>query len=426
MTSGLLLLAFLLLLSAAFSSSETAFFAVSDIRLQTLVRQGDKKAELIQKLKADPKTLLGTILLGNNAVNVGASALATILTIKHFGDVWVGLATGLVTILLLIFSEFIPKAWAAQNSEKAARVFAKPIHALITVLGPIVRVLDVIVSTVIRKDASSETPAVSEDEIKTMAHLGVKEGTLEKGEKELIERVFLFNDITAEDVMTPREDVEFLNGDWHLRDALPIINEEKYSRYPVFEGDEDVIIGIVHIKDMLERIAERPENALDAVRVKDIITQAMFVPETKSIDKLLREFQRHRLHMALVVNEYGSMAGLVTTDDLIEELVGEIGDETDVEDNVIKRIDRQTILVHGDEELKDINDFMNWKIPGQGNKTISRLILERLGDLPRPGERTMVADGIEATVEEMENLRIVRVRLSTKPAPKPAEGEASS
>lgn len=422
MTSGLLILAVLLILSAMFSSSETALFSMSDIRLQTLAQQGDKKAALIQKLKADPKILLGTLLLGNNAVNVGASALATILTIRYFGDVWVGLAAGILTIVMIIFSEFVPKAWAAQNSERASRLVASPVNALTMICSPVIRILDKLVGFAIKKgDGDDQTRAISEDEIKTMAHMGVEEGTVEKGERELIERVFLFNDITAEDVMTPREDVKFLNGDWLLRDALTVINEEKYSRYPVFERDEDNILGIVHIKDMFERLAERPGDALDTVPVKDIVSQAMFVPETKPIDDLLREFQRHRLHVALVVNEYGSMAGLVTTDDLIEELVGEISDETDVEDNVIKRVDRQTIVVHGDEELKDINRFMNWKVPGPGNKTISRLILERLGDLPRPGERTMISDGIEATVEEMDNLRIVRVRLSTKRTDKPVD-----
>jgi len=425
MTSGILLLLALFLLSAAFSSSETALFSLDSIRLQTLVRKGNPKAVLIQKLKSDPKILLGTILLGNNAANVGASALATMLTIETFGQVWVGVATGVLTLALLIFSEFIPKAWAAHNAERASFIFARPIYALTVVFAPVVRVLNRIVAFVLRQEATGMIrPRVSEDEIKTMASLGVKAGTLEKQEKELIERVFLFNDITAEDVMTPKEDVEFLDGDWTIKQALPLINEEKFSRYPVYEGDDDTLLGIVHIKDIFERLAERPETAMDSVRIRDVVGQVMYVPETKLIDDLFREFQRLRAHMAIVVNEYGSMVGLVTTDDLLEELVGEIGDETDVEDNVIKRVDKTTIIAHGDEEIKDINAFMNWKITGQGNKTISRIILERLGSLPQTGERAMVEPEIEAEVLEMENLRIVKVRLCHKPAPKPEETAA--
>ncbi|MEA3249365.1 MAG: hemolysin family protein [Patescibacteria group bacterium] len=422
MISGLLLLIVLLALSAGFSSAETALFSVDDIRIQTLAQKNHPKALLIKKLKSDTKLLLGTILLGNNTANVAASALATVLTIQTFGQVWVGLATGVLTLSILIFSEFIPKTWAAHNSERAAFMFARPIWLLTKVCAPIVRLLEGIVVHIFRNKMEAEKITVSEDEIKTMASLGVMAGTLEKGEKEMIERVFLFNDITAEDVMTPEEDVEFLNGDWVIAEALPLITEEKFSRYPVFEGKEDEIVGIIHIRDIFEKLTDQPLTALQKVKVKDITQKVMYVPETKPINDLFHDFQKSHAHMAIVINEYGSMVGLVTTDDLLEELVGEIVDETDVKDEIIKRIDKYTVLVHGDEEIKDINDFFNIKLPGRGNKTISRLVLEKLKSLPEIGQSVKLTDRTTATVEKMEKMRIVRVRLTKTPEnKKPAE-----
>lgn len=415
MTSGLILLLVLIALSATFSSAETAMFSVEDIRIQTLAQQKHPKAILVKKLKDDPKTLLGTILLGNNAANVGASALATILTIQAFGQVWVGLATGVLTLIILIFGEYLPKTWAAHHSERAAFMFSRPIWVLTKVCAPAVRLLDGFVGLVFRGKLEAQEIRVSEEEIKTMASLGVKAGTLEKEEKEMIERVFLFNDITAEDVMTPEEDVEFLDGKWTVAEALPIITAERYSRYPVFEDNEDDIIGIVHIRDFFEKLAENPETALQTVKIKELTQKVMFVPETKPIDDLFHDFQKRHAHMAIVVNEYGSMVGLVTTDDLLEELVGEIGDETDVEDDIIKRVGKNVVLVHGDEEIKDINDFFNVKLPGRGNKTISRLVLERLKSLPKIGQSVRLTDRVTATVEDMEKMRIARVRLTKKP-----------
>jgi len=422
MASGIIILLVLLALSAGFSASETALFAVEEIRIQTLAQKKHPKALLVKRLRDDPKTLLGTILLGNNAVNVSASALATVLTIDAFGDVWVGLSMGVLTLVIVVFGEFIPKTWSVHNSERAAFLFARPVWMLTRVCAPFIGLLDGIAERVLHSKLEAKETRVSEDEIKTMASMGVKAGTLEKQEKEMIERVFLFNDITAEDVMTPTEDVKFLDGAWTVAEALPVIIEQKFSRYPVFEDDKDSIIGIMHIKDFFKELAERPDTALREVKIKDMAQQVLYVPETKPIDDLFREFQKKHAHMAIVVNEYGSMAGLVTADDLLEEIVGEIGDETDVENEVIKRIDKNTVLVHGDEEIRDINEFLNIKIPGNGNKPVSRLVLELLGSLPEVGQTLKLTDSVTATVEEMEKMRILRLRLVKTTEPdKPAE-----
>jgi CBS domain containing-hemolysin-like protein len=416
MAMSLLLLLFLLILSAGFSSSETAIFSIEDIRIQTLAKKKHAAALLIKKLRHDPKILLGTLLLGNNTVNIGASALTTALVIKHFGQVWIGLATGILTLIILVFGEFIPKTWAAHNSERAAFLFARPVWILTRICAPIVRLLDGLIGRLLKQSLDfGEKKRVGEEEIKTMAQLGAEAGTLEELEKKMIERVFLFNDITAEDVMTPREDVKSLNGDWSIAQAAPFIAAEKYSRYPVFIDNEDEIIGIVHVRDIFEKLSADPENTLHKTKIKELIADPMFVPESKPIDDLFHEFQKKRMHMALAVNEYGSVVGLVTIDDLLEELVGEISDETDVEDNVIKRIDKYNVLVHGDEEIKDINEFFNIKLPGKRNKTISKMVLELLGDVPKTGQNVALTETVTATVEKMDKLRIERVRLTKKP-----------
>jgi CBS domain containing-hemolysin-like protein len=419
MASGLIILALLIALSAAFSASETALFSVDLIRIRTLAHKGNATAALIEKLRADPKKLLGTILLGNNAINIGASSLATVLALRAFGDAAVGISTGVMTFLVLIFGEYIPKSYAAHHAQRAAFAAAKPLYAMMVICSPIVAVIDRIAGLLARHDHALDQPGISEDEIKTMTLLGAKAGAIEHGEKELIERVFLFNDITAEDVMTPRVNVLMLDGKKTVAEAMPIINTSKYSRFPVFEGEKNNIVGIVHIKDILEKIfgGEVPP---DKLTVKEVALPAIFVPGTKLIDDLFREFQRNRAHMAMVVNEYGSIIGLVTLEDLLEELVGEISDESDVDEVVIKRIDKHTVLAHGDAQVQHVNRFFNTSIEAPEHRTISWVILDKLGSVPKEGQSIAVDPVTTAVVEKMENRRIAKVRLTKAPdaAPK--------
>lgn len=412
MITTLLSIAVLLLFSAIFSGSETAIFVVDHIRIKTLAEQGNQAAKLLEKMRANPKRLLGTLLLCNNAVNVAISALVTMLAIDTFGNVWVGLATGVATLLLVIFGEYLPKSFAAHHAEVTALSVAGPIHLLSILLAPAVNVIEWAVRLVTKDDGKAAGPIVSEEEIKQMARIGAGAGTVEAGEREMIERVFLFNDITASDVMTPQEDVEFLDGRKPLTDAMPVISRSKFSRYPVHGGDEDKATGVVHIKDIFEALEEHRANGTKPPRISEVADSPMFVPETKLIDDLFRDFQRQRAHMAIVINEFGSMVGLVTVDDLLAELVGEIADESDVDEQIVKRVDKQTIIVHGDAEVRTINRFFNVRIPGPSNKTVSRLILEKLGDIPETGRSLQLGDGLTATVEQLANLRITRVRLN--------------
>jgi putative hemolysin len=401
--------------SAFFSAAETALFSVDMLRIHTRARSGDPTAKLIERLRSDPRLLLGAILLGNNAVNIGAGAMATVITMRAFGDAAIGIMTGIMTLVMLIFGEFIPKAFAAHSAERAAGFFAYPINFLWIVFKPIIRILGRLVELITPFEDSDANPAVSEEEIKTLARLGVKAGTIEKEESELIERVLLFSDITAEDVMTPAEKMVMLDGAKTVGDVVKVFAEEGFSRYPVWEGSPSKIVGVVHVRDVFERMAGDPARVMQEVRVKDIAEPAMHVPETMPLDDLLRSFQKQHTHMALVVNEYGSIEGLVTIEDLLEELVGEISDETDVDTHVIKRVDKHTVIVHGDTQVTDIDRFLNTRIGGAPNRTVSRIILEKLGKMPEQGQTVALADDLSAEILVTTDLRIERVRLVKRP-----------
>ncbi len=418
MTLNLLLIVFFLFTSAAMSGAEAVFLAVREVRLQTLIKQGQKRAALVSKLRSNMHRLLGVLLLGQVISDVAASSLATITATEFFGHVGVGVATGLMTFLVLVFGQLLPKSFGARQPERWAMRLAGPIAAISVVFNPILAAVDGFVTVILRQKLQfTAHEPVSEEEIKTMTSMAVQAGTLEKGEKELIERVFLFNDITAFDVMTPREGVVFLDGGKPLAEALPVISSSGFSRYPVFEKEKSNIVGVVHIKDIFKRMAEEPAT-LGQTTIKDLAEPAAFVPKTKPIDDLLREMQKQHQHLSLVVNEYGSVVGIVCFEDLLEELVGEIADESDVDEHTIKRVDKLNIIAHGDVELKDINRFFNVNIAAPAHKSLAWVILKELGSIPGKGQQVRLSGNVTATVEEMINLRINKVRLTkTEDAP---------
>lgn len=419
MTPNLLLIAFFLFTSGVLSGAEAAFLSVREVRVQTLVKKGDKRAALVDKLRSNMHRLLGVLLLGQVISDVAASSLATVTATKAFGDLGVGVATGIMTFLVLVFGQLVPKSFAARKPERWTMLLARPIIVLSAVFNPVLAVIDRLVVLVMRQELRFTThEAVSEEEINTMAQMGVSAGTLEKGEKELIERVFLFNDITALDVMTPREEVIFLDGKKTVAEVLPIVNSTGYSRYPVFENEKSNIVGVIHIKDIFKKISDDPDLPLNRIPIKEVTEPATFVPKTKPIDDLLRDMQKQHVHLALVVNEYGSIVGLVTFEDLMEELVGEITDESDVDEHTIKRVDKLNIIAHGEVEVKDINRFFNTKIAAPPHKSLGWVILKELGSIPNKDQQVQLGDNLLATVEEMINLRINKVRL-TKTAEEP-------
>ncbi|HTK04209.1 MAG TPA: hemolysin family protein [Candidatus Eisenbacteria bacterium] len=407
----LLLLALLvcLVVSACLEVAETAIVSINVVRLQTLVQSGDRRAALVGVLRKDMRRTLSTLLLGMTLFDIAASAIATIITSRLFGESAVTIEAVGLTIIVLVFVRIIPKSYAIHNPERWACRLAAVSSFLVTVLSPVVAVVNAMVAPFYRRLGKEAPLPVSEDEIKTMARMGVKSGAVEHGEKELIERVFLFNDITAGDVMTPREVMVGLEAGTQLGATLASVNAQRYSRYPVYDGTMDAIVGIVHIKDMLAQV-QKP-GALETLTLRDIAAPPVYVQEKALIDDLFRELKRQHVHMAVVVNDAKAVVGLVTLEDLLEELVGEISDESDVDEHVIKRIDKHTVLVHGDTDIPDVNRFFNTRIEAGEERTVGRLVRRKAGKVPKQGQPVMVAEGLMAIVEQINRGRILKVRL---------------
>lgn len=407
MLLSLLAIAAFLAIASFFEGAETSLLSISHVRLQTLVRRGEPRALVIEKLRNNVRTLLGTMLLGQTVCDIAAASLATLVAHDLMGESGVAVETVVMTVIVLIFVNLIPKSHAANNVERWALFAAKPIYFLTKALGPVIGMIDRFVALFVRSQGAEVL--VTEEEIKTMTHLGVKTGALEHGEKELIDRVFLFNDITAGDVMTPREIVFGLEASTPIGAALAAVNAQKYSRYPVYDGSLDAVVGVVHIRDLLAQV-QKP-GALEMLTVREVSSPPVFVQEKALIDDLFRELKRQRVHLAVVVNDQKAVVGVVTLEDLIEELVGEISDESDVDEHVIKRIDKHAILVHGDTDIPDVNRFFNTKIESGEERTVGRLVRRKAGKTPKQGQPVMVDEGLMAIVEQINRGRILKVRL---------------
>ena len=401
------LIVIFLAVAAVFEGAETSLISMGEVRLQTLMKQGDTRAITVINLRKNVRTLLGTLLMGQTVCDIAAASLATLLAHNALGERGVAVETVVMTIIVLIFVNLIPKSHAANHIEKWALTVAKPVYALTVALGPLVGLIDRFVGLFVKSKGAEAV--ITEEEIRTMTMMGVSTGAVEHGEKELIERVFLFNDITAGDVMTPREVMVNLDARKPLSDALAVMNSHKYSRYPVYDSATDAIVGIVHIKDVLAHAIE--PGALERMTIRDVMSPAVFVPESMLIDDLFRELKRQRVHMAVLISADKALVGLVTLEDLLEELVGEISDESDVDEHVIKRLDKHTVLVHGDTDIPDINRFFNTRIDPGEERTVGRLVRRKAGRVPKQGQPVLIDDGLMAVVEQINRGRILKVKL---------------
>lgn len=416
MIDDFLVLVSLLLLSGLFSGAEIAFFSLSQAQIDALVAQKRRGAKMVALVKSKPERLLSAILIGNNIVNISASAFATLIAIELLGDAGAGIAVGVMTLLILIFGEITPKALAAAKNEEVALSIAYPLHLLMKILTPILWALEKITHSVLKVSNAQQQRIVSEEEIKAMITQGAQARTLDKTEHELLENVFEFDDITAEDAMTVYKDIFSVDGNKELSEVLKILVKSPFSRIPVYEGEKNNITGILRMKEVLQFIAEsHKDGRIDLhTKIKDLAAKPFFIPQGKPVDELLREFKKRHKHIAIVVNEYGDTVGLITMEDILEQLVGQIADESDVNDFIIKRIDKNSILVDGDEELVEINDFFNVDIPGPKNNSISWLILEELGRIPEQGEVFDLECGLMVTIKAATDRTIQKVILTKK------------
>ena len=397
MTNQIILLVVLIFLSGFFSSAETALFSISRARARHLAKGKSRAYKLINKMKEDPHTLLSTILIGNNLVNIGAAAMATALAIKIFPNNAVGIATGIMTFLILIFGEIFPKSIATRNNVLIARIVIRPLHWLSILFWPIIIFLNFI-PRVTGKIKSK--PGVTEEELMTLVEVIEEEGEIKEEEKELIENIFEFDDTSASEIMTPRADMFVIDIDEQLN--LEEIVKSGYTRIPVIEGDIDHVIGILHVKDLFMQYL----TASDSIDARKIIRQPYFVPENKKLDSLMQAFKNGRQHLAIVIDEHGGVSGLITLEDALEEIVGEITDETDRIEPRIIRVKGDEWIVPGKSDIEDVNEKIAMDIPeSKDYDTFSGYILNKIERIPREKEEFSIGNFL-VTVKQMDGNRI--------------------
>ena len=392
-----------LLLSGFFSSSETALFSISKVKALHIAKDGSNTGLLILKMKRDSHKLLTTILIGNNLVNIGASAIATSVAISYFKSNAVGIATGIMTMLILIFGEILPKSFANHNNILVARIVIYPIFWFSKLFYPLIYILNFIPRLHGKINTSHRT--VTEDELMTMVEVVEEEGEIKEEEKEYITNIFEFDDTSCSEIMTPRADMFVLDVSQDL--DIKKILKTGFSRIPVIEDSIGNIIGILHVKDLFTTFQKACESESDIpLDVKQIMKKPYFIPESQKLDSLLHDFKQKKNHMAIIVDEHGGIAGIVTLEDVVEEIFGEIIDETDTMAPDIVKLKGDTWLVTGRIDIDDLNKELEIQIPESNTyDTFSGFFLEQIGRIPKSGESIIINKWM-ATVKDMDGNRI--------------------
>lgn len=405
-------LLFLLLLSAFFSSAETSMTTVNKIRIQSLAEQGNRSAKILEKIIADSSKMLSTILIGNNIVNISASSLATTITMRLFGNAFVSISTGLLTLLVLIFGEITPKTMATIHSEKIALSYARIIYALMVLFTPIVFIvqhLSFLMLHLLGVDPNEKGASMTEHELRTIVNVSQEDGVIENEEKQMIYNVFDFGDSVAKDIMIPRIDMTFVDVNCTYNELMEIYREVKYTRFPVFEDNTDNVVGTINVKDLLLLSQEDIEH----FTIRSILREPYFTYEHKSTADLLLEMRESSYNLAIVLDEYGATAGLVTTEDLLEEIVGEIRDEYDEgEDEEIRVIvPEKEYIVDGSSKLDDISEALNIELESEDYDSIGGYIIEHLDSLPAQGQGITLENGTRLVADVVRKKRIEQVHI---------------
>jgi CBS domain containing-hemolysin-like protein len=414
MAITILILILLLFLSAVFSASETALFSISRSRARHLAKEPGRANTLIHRLKEDPHRLLSTILIGNNLVNILASALATTLAIRLFSNYAVGLATGVMTLLILVFGEVLPKSLATRNNIMVARSTIFFIRWCMFLFSPLIWLLNFIPKLT---GKIQHSPTATEEELMTFVEVVEEEGEIKEEEKKLIHNIFEFDDTNASEIMTPRRDMFVIDIDAPL--DLKAIAEMGFTRIPVVQGDIDHVVGIVLIKDIFMHLAISEE----APDIRRIMRPPYFIPENKKLDKLLAQFRKSKNHLAIVIDEHGGVSGLISLEDALEQLVGEIRDETDQEEPHLTRLQPGEWCVLGKAAVDEVNETLRMDIPESGEyDTFSGYVMDRIGRIPVEKETIEIGE-YSVYVKEKDGNRInkyvVRLPKPLDPPPEP-------
>jgi len=409
-TWQLIVLVALLALSSFFSASETALMSLSKIRIRNMVDENIPGSKKIQKLIENPHTMLSAILVGNNVVNIGASSLATSLAIKNFGSTGVGLATGIMTLLVLVFAEITPKSLAAQNSEKMALKVAPFISVVVVILKPFNVILSYLTNSIIKVlggEADARAPFITEAELKTMINVSHEEGMLESEEKVMIHNVFEFRESRVTEVMTPRTYMVAVNLDSPYEKIVEVFKTQQFSRIPVYDDGIDNVVGILYLKDLIFFDASK-----ETFEISKYMREPYFTFEFKLITELFSEMRDKSIQVAIVIDEYGGTAGMITLEDLVEEIVGDIRDESDELFNEIEVVTEDEYLVRGSAEIDLINEMLGVKIESEDFDTIGGFVTGLFGRLPEAGEQ-IEFNNIKFIVEHVQKYRIEKLRIFT-------------
>ena len=398
----------LLALSAFFSSAETALTTVNKIRIRNLAEAGDKSAVTLTKVLEDQGKMLSAILVGNNVVNLTASSMSTTLAMNIWSNKAVGVATGVLTLVILVFGEISPKTISTLYSEKISLKYAKFIYLFMTVMTPVIYAVNVLSSGFLRLvhvDPNRKQEAITEDELRTIVEVSHEEGVIESEEKKIINNVFDFGDSVAKDIMVPRIDMAMVEVDATYDELIDIFREEKYTRMPVYEETTDNVIGIINMKDVL--LIDRNEE----FHIRDLLREPLYTYEYKNTAELMVEMRQTSNNMIIVLDEYGATAGMITLEDLLEEIVGEIRDEYDEdEEQELMDLGDGQYLVEGSMKLDDLNDQLELELESEDYDSIGGLIIGQLDRLPEEGE-SVVCDGIRLVVDRLDKNRIDRVHM---------------
>lgn len=397
----------LIFLSGFFSSAETALTTVNRVRMRSLAEEGDKRAVTVNKILDQYSKMLSAILIGNNIVNLSASALATTLAMKiHLA---VGIATGILTIVVLLCGEIVPKTWAMLSNERLALMYSGIIYGLMQFLTPVIFIVDKMSQGILKLlhiDSTKKVNTMTENELKTYVDVSHEDGVIETEEREMIYNVFDFSDAVAKDIMIPRINMVTVSVDDSYDKVLSVFRESMYTRLPVYQDDKDNIIGLINIKDFILR--ENEEN----FRVQNILRDAHYTYEFKKVADLLLEIREKTTYMTFVLNEYGATVGMLTLEDLLEEIVGEIRDEYDEdEEELIQEIDERTYLVEASMKLDDINDALDIELESEDYDSIGGILIEYLNRLPEDNEEVTLENGMKLKVQGIEQNRISKVVL---------------
>lgn len=407
----LIILAVLILLSALFSSAETSLTTSNKLKIQSLADQGSKRARILLKISEDSGKMLSAILIGNNLVNNAATALTTSLIIQLFGNSAVGIATGVITLLILIFGEISPKTLATIHSEKMALLYAPLIHFLMKIFTPVIFIVNKLsmgVLFLLRVNPDQKVNTMTEHELRTIVDVSHEDGVIESEEKEMIYNVFDMGDAKAKDIMVPRVHVTFADINSTYDELIEIFREDKFTRLPIYEETTDNVVGTINMKDLLLY----NYNDKKEFHVRDILREAYFTYEYKSISELLVEMRQASINIAIVLDEYGETAGLITLEDLLEEIVGEIHDEYDEnEEEFVRQINDWEYIIEGSMNLDDLNDSLGLNLSSEDYDSLGGFIIEHLDRLPEQGDELTTDDGIRLVVEALQKNRVESVHL---------------